>query len=51
MYTGFWMARDISPGVKKGAKDAEGSKSALYIVDGMFGVWPVHLEVSSGHHH
>jgi hypothetical protein len=51
MYTGFGTARDTSPGVKRGAKDAEVSKSVLYIVDGVSGGWPVHLEVSSGHHH
>ncbi len=45
------MARDTSPGVMEGAKDAEASKSALYIVDGVSGVWPVHLEVSSWHYH
>lgn len=38
MYTGFGTARDTSPGVKEGAKDAEASKSVLYIVDGVSGV-------------
>src|SRR6266480_3985615 len=43
--------RGTPTGATRGANYAEASGSVSYLFDDVFGVWPVHFEVSSGHDH